>query len=221
MNWSDTATKIKQLVIPLHDKEWLFSEIHKKYVSEGGYDMTNPEHQKEVYEDLAWGRWGIDGSIVIGCPCSAEDEEHIAFGLRAEGHLDDGCYLEYILNHYWEDLTELAGVDLHIMESTIAISVPDVYTEKNIRKDIHNAVSELIALSVGNPNNTTIVKSTADCKKFLDSTYGEQKYKRTAKRKWGVLEFRAFTDEDENSYTIVTHNDIVISHYEYAFDMDY
>lgn len=218
---------IKQLVIPLYDKQWVLDQIHELYVSELHYDPNEPE---ELNDELEWKKRcmeGTDGSIIVGCPSSeidGDDYDVFDFGLTSDGWLDDSGFLDYILYDRWASLEGLDIFEIGISESTCGVFVPEWAVEqfgkKNACKEVYGLLTEVIALSLTDPNNKVLLSSTKDCKAFLKEKYGSMNPKRITKRKWGVLEFRTFDDEG-SSYTIVTHNDVLISHYNYAFNLNH
>lgn len=221
---------IKDSIIPLYDKAWVMSTIRELYTAEvTDDDDVGSEYYDEEIAYLERVLKDSDGSIVVGCPpLEVYDsyDEVFALGLVSEGWLDDQGMLDQIMYEHWKALNSSDIIEIGVSESMCGFIVPeDMVTEfgaKAARKLAAEVLTTIIGMSLTDPNNKVLLPATKDCAAFLKEKYNAKNPKRTSKRKWGVLEFRAFNDKDKDeSYTIVTYNDVLISHYEFAFDLDH
>lgn len=222
MLWSEFKEKLDSYVLPLYDLEWVKTEVRKSIISLNDYDL-NDEGDKEEYDCDSEHVDSMTG-IVLGHR-EPEDFSGFPFGLKThEGYLDDQSLIEYITQVHWGELSHLGLIDWRCMESysEIIYNTDDVFTDLTIRariKELEWFFSTLIGKSLTAPDAPE-VKSTADCKKFIQNTYGK-KVKRTKKQKWGEIEFRLFEDEDGEYISIVSFNNKLISHYAFPYGEEY
>lgn len=219
MKWSDVKARLPELVLPLHDKNWVFDEFKKGLIEMNDYDLKDPDDLEEFQHDLDI---EINGSFIVGKPTSDDWSIGFMFGFQTdENWLDDTSSIEYITQRHWKELEDEQLVDLRSMESYMAVLPTELISNSfdisgdKLQKEVILFMSELIGKSLTGENNQ-IVKSTADCKKVIESIYSA-KVKRVKKEKWGVLEYRLFEDEDGEQYTIVSYNNNLISHYPFAY----
>lgn len=223
MLWSELKAKLDSYVLPLHDLNWVKEELRKGVLVLNEYDLNDPDDKEEYESDTQY----IDTytGIVLGRR-DPEEFSGFPFGLKTEdGWLDDQSIIEYITNVHWKELADLGLVDWRCMESyseIIYTDHEDVFPDFTIRariKEVEWFFSTLLGKSLTAPDAPE-VKSTADCKKFIEATYGK-KVKRTKKQKWGEIEFRLFEDEDGEYVSIVSYNDKLISHYAFPYGEEY
>lgn len=221
--WFEVSEALrKDAVIPLYNKDWVIQTIKDEYIKEYVDDMPLGEILEQMEEELEFEKYSIDGSIIVGCPEMDEDEyAPFAFGLKSEGYLDDGSFLEYLTNKYWRKLSEAGLIDLRSMESCCGLFKPkwmNEFKDKEAWKHVRNFITGIIGESLTDPNNKIKGANTNDCKAFLTETFGPAKYKRVKKRTWGELEFRLFTDGNDEYFTVVVHKDNIISFYGFSFE---
>lgn len=223
MLFSELKAKLDNYVLPLYDSTWVRDQVLKGIIELNEYDLNDPDDKEEYESDSE--NIPAAPSIVLGRR-DPEEFSGFPFGLKTDdGYLDDQSLIEYITQVHWKELSDLGLVDWRCMESYSELIYSDHeehFPELTIRarvKEIEDFFSTLLGKSLTAPDAID-VKSTADCKKFIQDTYGK-KVKRTKKQKWGEIEFRLFEDEDGEYVSIVSYQNKLISHYEFPYGEEY
>lgn len=223
MSWSELKAKLDSYVIPLHDLNWVKEEIRKGVIEMSDYDLNDPVDKEEYENDTQYIETYT--GIIIGLR-DPEEFGGFPFGMKtAEGWLDDQSVIEYITQRHWKELYDFDVVDWRCMESYSQIIYEDYYqqtpelSQVQRNKELDAFFSTLLGKSLTAPDAVD-VKSTADCKKFIEANYGK-KVKRTKKQKWGNMEFRLFQDEDGEYVSIVSYDNKLISHYGFPYGEEY
>lgn len=221
---------IEKYILPLHDKQWVYDELKKYYLTE--YSCYDPKEMEDEFEEIIKNIKSSNYDIIVGKPNDDigmySTDSGLMFGFKDDGYVDDQSIIEYIIRSKWEDIENAGILDIGSMESYSNVEYnPESHnitglpkSEKAMKKEIDSLLSEIIGKSLLSPD-TVKVESTADCKALLKSEYNVQKAKRVKKEKWGKIEYRLFESDDGEHYTIVSYNDKLISHYAFDYSEDF